>query len=242
MNNNYESSPIKTVTKVTTSSDGMCECPICKWKFPAFLPFSVPPMPPRQNARCPHCASLERHRKLYILMEKLDWHKENMRVLHFAPESIFYKLFSSFTDIDYWPVDLDPEIKGVKKAVDITNITFDDDSFDLIMCTHVLEHVPDEKKALYELHRVLKPKTGIALLNVPICNEPTTLEKPEYNTPELRLKYYGQEDHVRLYGVDYPEHLRAAGFTVHLFENIDETDFRRYGLKRNERIYWSTKE
>ena len=169
-----------------------------------------------------------------------------MRVLHFAPEIGFYKIFSSFKDIDYWPVDLEPaRYDGrVRKQVDITNITFDDDSFDLIICNHVLEHIPDDKKAMSELYRVLKPKTGIALLNVPIRNEPTTLEDPAINTPELRLKYYGWATHLRYYGLDYPKRLAKAGFSVQLctIEDNDENFLKRYGLDRNEKIFLCRKE
>ena len=132
---------------------------------------------------------------------------------------------------------------GVRKAVDITNITFDDNSFDLIMCTHVLEHIPDDRKAMRELYRVLK-KGGLAFLNVPLFNRAKTLENPEYNTPELRLKYYGQADHVRAYGQDYPQRLSAAGFNIQriTFENVDEKTVRRYGLDRNEKIFLCRKE
>lgn len=239
MDSKNNSNP-KNIVDTITSGTGDCECPICKTKFPAFLPFGKPPRP---NAQCPNCKSLERHRKLYLLMQKLNWHREGMHVLHFAPELIFYRMFKAFKDIDYWSVDLNPEIYHgrVRKAVDITDIPFDDNSFDLIMCTHVLEHIPDDRKAMSELYRVLKPKTGIAFLNVPLFNIPTTFENPEYNTPELRLKYYGQVDHVRKYGQDYVERLLQAGFSVRLFENIDEQDFKRYGLKRNEKIYWCRK-
>ena len=175
-------------------------------------------------------------------MQKLDWHKENMRVLHFAPERVFYNVFSSFKDIDYWPVDLNPKMFGVKKAVDITDITFDDNFFDLIMCTHVLEHIPDDKKAMSELYRVLKPG-GLALLNVPMRNTPATLENPEYNTPELRFKYFGQADHVRFYGLDYVDRLSSVGFHVHQFmlEDMDEKTLNKYGLKKHEKIFWCEK-
>ena len=236
----YVESLLENVSDAT-SSEGYCECPLCKAKFPAYLPAGVNPRP---NAQCPNCYSLKRHRALWLLMQKLNWHKENMRVLHFAPEPIFYQLFSSFENIDYWSVDLNPDMFGVRKAVDITNITFEDNSFDLIICNHVLEHIPDDRKAISELYRVLKPKTGIAFLNVPLFDIPATLENPEYNTPELRLKYYGQEDHVRAYGQDYPQRLDAAGFSVQLFtmEGTDEKVLRRYGLDRNEKIFLCRKE
>ena len=177
-------------------------------------------------------------------MQKLDWHHDGMRVLHFAPEATFHRLFSSFKDIEYWPVDLEPQnYHGrVRKKVDITDITFDDNFFDLIMCTHVLEHIPDDKKAMSELYRVLKPG-GLALLNVPMRNTPATLENPEYNTPELRLKYYGQDDHVRFYGLDYVDRLSSVGFHVHQFmlEDMDEKTLKKYGLKNDEKTFWCEK-
>ena len=223
----------------TTAPKG-CKCPICKSKFHAYLPFGESPRP---NAMCPNCKSLERHRALWLLMHKIDWHKPEMRILHFAPEPVFYQLFASFDDIDYWPVDLNPRFYGIRKTVDITDIPFDDNNFDLIMCTHVLEHIPDDRKAMGELYRVLKVG-GLAFLNVPTFNIPTTFESPEINTPELRSKYYGQFDHVRAYGLDYPERLRAIGFSVQVFtiEDTDEIILKLYGLDRNEKIFLCGKE
>ncbi|MBQ7453649.1 MAG: methyltransferase domain-containing protein [Selenomonadaceae bacterium] len=177
---------------------------------------------------------------MWLLMQQVKWYREGIRVLHFAPEEIFWQLFMSLKGIDYWPVDLNPKAYGgrVRKQVDITDITFDDNSFDLIMCTHVLEHIPDDKKAMSELYRVLKPG-GIAFLNVPLFNIPATFEDPKINTPELRSKYYGQFDHVRAYGLDYPQRLSNAGFNVQLFtmNGLDEKILKRYGLDRNEKIF-----
>ena len=170
----------------------------------------------------------------------MKFERRGMKILHFAPEPIFHQRFSSIPDVDYYPVDLNPKAFKIRKVVDITDIPFDDNTFDLIMCTHVLEHIPDDKKAMSELYRVLKPNEGVALLTVPIGNRATTLEKPEYNTPELRSKYYGQWDHVRRYGADYPERLKAAGFsveeiTMEKFFNLD--DLSKYGLIRWERFH-----
>lgn len=221
-----------------TAPNGYCECPVCKTKFTAFLPSETSLRP---NTVCPNCGSVHRHRVLALLMQNMDWYRVGMRILHFAPEPGFYQFFSSFKDIDYWPVDLDAARYDdtIRKQVDITNITFDDDSFDLIMCTHVLEHILDDRKAMSELCRVLKPKTGVAFLNVPLRNIPDTFENPEYNTPELRLKYYGQANHVRIYGLDYTKRLSEAGFNVQLctIEDNDEKFLRHYGLNRNEKIF-----
>lgn len=237
----YVESLMENVANATDG--GVCECPICNAKFPAYLPYGEIL---RKNAMCPNCKSLERHRALWLLMQQMNWHKKGMRILHFAPEGIFHRVFSSLKDVDYWPVDLEPDrYKGmVRKAVDITEIPFEDDSFDLIMCNHVLEHIPDEKKALRELYRVLKPKTGIAFLNVPMFNTSTTLENPEYNTPELRFKYYGQHDHVRAYGLDYPQRLGEIGFSVQLFTftDTDEKTLKQYGLDIKEKIFLCRKD
>ena len=130
-----------------------------------------------------------------------------------------------------------------KWIIEIINITFDDNSFDFIMCNHVLEHILNDRKAMRELYRVLKVG-GTALLNVPIFYIPVTFENPEYNTPELRFKYYGQSDHVRAYGLDYPQRLIEAGFSVEqvTLKNLDEITLKRYGVNKNEKMFLCRKE
>lgn len=205
-----------------------------------YLPFGEIP---RKNAQCPNCQSLERHRALFIILKSLNINFNGKKILHFAPEPIFYKIFSSITGADYYPVDLNPQafVLKMRKAVDITDITFDDNTFDLIMCTHVLEHIPDDKKAMTELYRVLKPNEGIAMLTVPINNTlQKTFENPAYNTPELRLKYFGQHDHVRRYGRDYPDRLKAAGFFVQevtIGKFFGDNDLKKYDLNQNEQLH-----
>lgn len=231
----FEKNLEKIVVKV---HGGGMECPVCGAKFPVYMSFGVNP---RKNALCPNCGALERHRALYLLIKQLDYYKPNMRILHFAPEKIFYDIFSSLENVEYWPVDLNPEQPFSKKVVDITDIPFEDNYFDLIMCNHVLEHIPDDKKAMSELYRVLKSESGMALLNVPIYSQlAKTFENPEYNTPELRLKYFGQEDHVRKYGPDYIDRLRAVGFFVEEITGnrlCDQNDFKKYGLPVNIKLY-----
>jgi SAM-dependent methyltransferase len=137
-------------------------CPCCGWKGPKFLPHGIDN---RINARCPKCNSLERHRLYYLFLKKYIPTNKPIKVLHFAPEKIITKLFQSFSNINYLSADLDPE-KGMVKE-DIIELSFTDNSFDLIFCSHVLEHIPDDIKAMQEVHRVLKPD-GFALLKVPI--------------------------------------------------------------------------
>ena len=220
-----------------TGAAPACNCPVCGAKVHFYLPFGETP---RKNAQCPNCQSVERHRALWIILNSLRVERRGMKILHFAPEPIFHKRFSSIPDVDYYPVDLNPKAFGIRQVVDITDIPFDDDIFDLIMATHVLEHIPDDRKAMSELYRVLKPNKGIALLTVPIFNTPNTFENPEYNTPELRLKYYGQADHVRKYGLDYPDRLRTVKFSVEeitLGKFLSDNDLKKFGVSKNEKFH-----
>lgn len=217
------------------------QCPICKAEFSAFLPFGANL---RENALCPNCGSLERHRASYLLLnEKTDVLDRNIKLLHFAPELIFYKLFSKKKNIDYLPVDLNPEKRCIKETMDIQDIKYPINSFDVIYCSHVLEHVPDDKKALSEMFRVLKPD-GAAIIMVPINPRLTkTLEDQSINTPELRAKHYGQFDHLRYYGLDFVEKLEKAGFKVtkDFTNSINEECLIKYGLNKNDIIFYCTK-
>lgn len=204
----------------------------------------------RPKARCPRCGSLERDRFSFIffhrkLNELLD---SNISVLHFAPEHKFYKFFNGKDNIDYYPVDFNPEkyerrnIK-IKAQVNMENIPFEDNKFDFIYNSHVLEHVSDDIKAMGELYRVLN-EDGVCMVLVPLSGEYETLEKEEYNTPELRLKYYKREDHVRFYGFDIQEKLESVGFNVEKYyskdiESPDKTEL--YGLG-NDYIFLCTKQ
>lgn len=215
-------------------------CPICKNEVRVFLPFGVKIRP---DAMCPECRSLERHRALWLYLEKnpkIFSGNQQLKILHFAPERIFYNKISKMENVDYYPVDYNPDYPGIRMQVDITDIQFENEFFDVIICNHVLEHIIDEKKAINELYRVLKAN-GLALLNSPIDQgREVTLEEPDYNTSELREKYYGQSDHVRLYGRDYKMRLEESGFLVEeTFPNKEysKSERRKYGLIENEAIY-----
>ena len=194
-------------------------CPICNSKFKEFGTFGLVP---RKNARCHKCGSLERHRLLWkYFNEKTDLFKLNKKVqlLHFAPERAFYNIFSTNHNIEYYPCDLSPEhyaYEGnvkVQKA-DITDIPFEENCFDVIICNHILEHIPNDALAMSELYRVLK-KDGWAILQVPIdYKRETTYEDFSITTPEGRKTAFGQHDHVRRYGRDYKDRLKKVGFIV----------------------------
>ena len=159
---------------------------------------------------------------------------DHLRVLHFAPEHIFDRAFKSLDNLDYMTADLDPNRAMIE--MDITNITYEDNSFDVILCSHVLEHVMDDKKAMSELFRVLSPG-GWAILQAPVLRE-KTYEDPAIVTPEERERLFGQRDHVRIYGLDYRDRLESAGFNVKVdgyVRKLGSAKIRRYGLSKGRR-------
>jgi len=214
-------------------------CPICQKTSSYFGLFGVKP---RQNARCPHCGSLERHRLLYIFFkEKTDFFSgKSKKMLHIAPESCLEVLFKNAIG-EYISADLYNPKAMVK--MDIMNIQYEKEIFDIIYCSHVLEHVSDDRKAMRELFRVLK-RDGWAILNVPIMRD-KTYEDPSIIDPKEREKVFGQFDHVRAYGLDYVDRLRDAGFSVAIFyakDLLSESDMERMGLITTEGIYFCTKQ
>ena len=166
----------------------------------------------REDAMCPRCGALERHRFVWRYFEtKTDlFDGRPKRVLHVAPERCFTPRLRRRLGLGYTTADLrDPR---AMLRMDITRIELPDGSFDVVYCSHVLEHVPDDRAALRELHRVLRPG-GWAILLVPITAE-RTIEDPSVLDPLARLKTFGQRDHVRRYGPDFVDRLREAGFAV----------------------------
>jgi SAM-dependent methyltransferase len=197
--------------------------------MPTVLPFG----PNRSNARCPSCGARDRQRHLWLYLErKTNLFVDRLRVLHFAPERIFEEKLRSRPNLEYVSTDLARERADVK--ADITNLPFPDESFDVVLCSHVLEHVLDDRKAMRELHRVLRPD-GWALVLVPIdFSREETYEDPTIVAPAERERSFGQADHVRVYGRDFPARLEEAGFGVRVEDfrgELGESEARRYGLR-----------
>jgi SAM-dependent methyltransferase len=167
---------------------------------------------PRDDAQCFHCGAAERHRLVWLYFKKRTnlFNGLPLKFLHVAPEVIFEKLLQLQLGDNYLTADLFNPRAMVK--MDIMDIQYPDESFDVIYCSHVLEHVPDDRKAMREFCRVLKP-TGWAMLLVPIVVE-RTFEDSSITDPIERTRIFGQEDHVRNYGRDYIDRLREAGFYV----------------------------
>ena len=168
--------------------------------------------------------------------QKTEFFSARLRVLHFAPEDLFQRTFRALPNLEYISADLENPSAMVK--MDITDIRFDDDSFDVIMCIHVLEHIIDDRKAMRELFRVLK-KGGWAILQTPIERE-TTYEDPGIVTPRERKRAFGKEDHVRKYGRDYVDRLEEAGFEVEEYpygRELSEEELREYGFDGEEILF-----
>ncbi|NOY48420.1 MAG: class I SAM-dependent methyltransferase [Chlorobi bacterium] len=210
--------------------------PIDGKSFRNFLPYGYGKQ--RNNALSPSTLSLERHRLLWLyLKNETDFFSAKLRVLHFAPEQAFYKRFRKLKNLDYITTDLNSPLADVK--ADICNLPFKDNEFDVILCNHVLEHIPDDTKAMQELYRVLKPG-GMGIFQIPQdLSRETTFEDDTITDKKERAKIFGQYDHVRVYGRDYFDKLRSIGFKV---DEVDYTaklsseDISRYCLAKGEII------
>lgn len=192
----------------------------------------------RENALSPSTLSLERHRLLWLyLQHETDFFTKPQKVLHFAPEQAFYKRFRNQKNLDYTTTDLLSPLADVK--ADICDLPFEDNSFDTILCNHVLEHIPDDTKAMQELYRILKPN-GMAILQIPQdLKRDVTFEDDSITDPKERTKIFGQYDHVRVYGRDYFDKLRSIGFTVKeedYTNNFTPEEIQKYCLMKGEII------
>lgn len=236
--------------KIYTEYQGnQVHCPICKSNFSKFATFGLKP---RDNARCHQCGSLERHRLIWMFISKkcdLFNSTSKIKLLHFAPEYVFYSILSSKKNIEYYPCDLQPENFPYKGRVDvikadITNIPFEDNYFDVIICNHVLEHIPDDSLAMSELYRVLK-MGGWSILQVPIDTSlEHTYEDFSITSPKEREKAFGKDDHVRWYGRDYKKKLEDAQFKVSEIDlsiSYTQEELFKYGLMKSELLHYCEK-
>ena len=217
-------------------------CPVCNTSFRRFLPYGR--LKPRSNALCPNCLSLERHRLIWIyLKEKSIFFQKPQSVLHIAPEACFIPRFEKIHRNLYITADLESPLAKVK--VDIQRMPFTDNTFDVVLCNHVLEHVGDDIASMKEIARVLKPG-GFAILQVPFFHPvpEKTLSDPAMTDPRMREKMFGQDDHVRRYGKDYPQRIQQAGLQAvedNFVDTLPDEQRRLYGLVKGEIIYKGVK-
>ena len=207
--------PVRRLRKYFTLPGQERFCPVCGKTARGFQRAGVKS---RSNARCPNCGSLERHRLFWRFLEERTnfFQSSGKRMLHVAAEPCFEPRFRKQVGSGYLTSDL---FLPADVKMDVTDIQYPDDSFDIVYCSHVLEHVPDDRKAMREFHRVVRP-SGWAIVLVPVFAE-RTIEDPSITDPQERIRLFGQQDHVRRYGPDYADRLCEAGFAVEEFKAAD---------------------
>ncbi len=229
------------------------KCPVCRSQIRLLKPlgFDFPVIKEKQivggglrNAMCPVCRSSDRVRLLYLfLRNNTEIFTKQTRLLHIAPEKPLEEIFQKHKNIIYLTADLVPE--NVMQQMDITNIQYSENNFDAIICNHVLEHIPDDLKAMKELFRILKAGSW-AILQVPYSKIlEKTFENPSITSPEDREQIFGQKDHVRIYGKDYTEKLRQAGFKVQEYKWTEDRDLNnssnKLALNEDEVVFYCQK-
>ena len=208
--------------------------PIDGKSYRRFLPYGYAKV--RENVLAPGTLSLERHRLFWLyLKNETTFFSAPLRVLHFAPEQAFVQKFKKQKNLTYTTTDLNSPIADVK--ADICDLPFKDNSFDFIICNHVLEHIPDDIKAMQELYRVLAP-SGTAIVQVPYdAKREITFEDNTITDQSERTRIFGQYDHLRVYGMDYFKKLSSVGFNVNALDytsGISSNDIERYRLCKGE--------
>ncbi len=211
---------------------GVLCCPICGTAALRFLPFRLAR---RRNAQCPACGSVERHRLLWLYLARhTDILRRRYRVLHTAPEACLEPILRSRPNLDYRSVDLFNPFADV--AADLTDLPFADGAFDVVLSSHVLEHIPDDRAAIGELARVLRPG-GWAVIMVPFDPDlPATIEGADIASPALRMARFGHPYHYRINGADFVDRLAVAGFAVRTVWSkrmLTPHQRRRYRINRN---------
>jgi SAM-dependent methyltransferase len=208
-------------------------CPCCGSEFRRFRSFNGP------DRVCWVCGAMERHRVAWLYLDQNPGLlRPGMRIVHVAPERVLRNRFRALPGVEYHAGDLTAEFGP--ERIDVTALPYDAASVDALVCNHVLEHVPDDRKAMSEIRRVLRP-AGWALLQVPglELGLPATDEDPSVTDPAARLARFGQDDHVRRYGRDYADRLEAAGLPVeltYLDRTLPEAEVERFRLRREGRV------
>lgn len=183
-------------------------CPVCRGRFRTFLPH----WNEIQGLRCPRCRAQERHRLLALYLRRAKWlRRRRVRLLHVAPEPLIQRWLRAQPAIAYYSGDLVSSYADLH--FDLCDMPFREGFFDVVICNHVLEHIPDDRAAMAEIFRVLRPG-GRAILMVPLSGRPQTYENWAITAPQDRIVHFGQHDHVRWYGWDYRQRLQEAGFRV----------------------------
>lgn len=215
------------------------ECPVCEKQFRKFLPYGYDGLAKRSNVLCPSCLTLERHRVLWLyLKERTDFFSKPRKMLHIAPEQPFLGRLRKMSHLKLTTADLFSPLADVR--CDIMDMPFETNTFDVIFCNHVLEHVTDDHKAMQELYRVMK-LGGFGIFQVPVdYSREQTYEDASITSEADRATHFWQKDHVRLYGKDYLSKLEAVGFKaqrIDMATEVGEELCERYRLGHSDNIY-----
>ncbi|MEN2283630.1 class I SAM-dependent methyltransferase [Algoriphagus sp. SE2] len=210
-------------------------CPVCDHSYKKFLPYG---RIARENALCPNCLALERHRLMWLFLKgKTDFFTSKLKVLHIAPEHCFIDRFEAISNLEYITADLESPLAKVK--MDVHKIPFEENTFDVVFCNHVMEHVEDDLVACAEINRVLK-NDGWGIIQSPVYDLDKTLEDKTIKDPAERERVFGQRDHVRKYGNDYAARLRKSGIKIEANQFVKELsteDIKKYSLPEKEVIF-----
>lgn len=230
--------PFKLIAPVLYKGDKVV-CPVCEKKFSKFLSYGSN-VAHRENVLCPYDLTLERHRLMWLYLKNHSnfFSQKNLKVLHIAPEQCYHKKFKAQNNLVYLTGDLVSPIADMH--FDLHDIPLESDRFDIVFCNHVMEHVDDAIQCMRELYRVMKPG-GWAIMQVPQdFTRNSTYEDASITSPEDREKHFWQKDHVRLFGKDYPDWLKKAGFSVEEFDkdaHYSKQNQEKYRLDTKEVLY-----
>lgn len=216
-------------------------CPCCGWRLRAFT-YGGTSFKVRHLGYCPRCNSKARHRRNWLYLEqKTNLFTDHLHLFHVSPKYSLSRRFVTMPNLDYVGVDRNNRPNtSIKLDLSVTPIR--SDTFDAIICIHVLEHIQEDRKAIRELFRVLKPG-GWAIISVPIRLDQKTIEDPTITTPEERERAFGEKQHFRFYGYDLIERLEECGFQVQLDlgKDVEQQTREKYGLRDDENIFYCTK-
>ena len=218
------------------------QCPCCGWRLRAFVE-KHGILRTSESGYCPRCNAKARHRRIWLYLEA---HTEvlsaQIQLLEVAPWWAFARRFQTMSSVDYIGLDLQRTGTQVTTIGDVIALPIQAEMIDVVLCIHVLEHVDDDRQAIAELYRALRPG-GVAIVSVPLRLDQPTHEDPSVQDPDERTRLFGEPGHVRYYGKDFIERLRQPGFKVHMdpAHELPAEMRRRFGLRTDENIFHCVK-
>lgn len=216
-------------------------CPCCGWRLRAFTHGGAS-LRVRPSGYCPRCNSKARHRRDWLFLEqKTELFTKPLRLLHISPKYSLSRRLMKAANLRYVAADISTRM-NLSLLMDLTATPIRCETFDAAICIHVLEHIRDDRSAISEIYRVLKPGAW-ALISVPVRLDQATFEDPSITTAAERRRAFGESSHVRYYGLDLTARLEECGFRVQLdlARDLDRTTASKYGLLDDENVFYCSK-